>query len=274
MRYQFSYIYRYRSFCSNLKKTCSNNYCTEAKSETESAPKSWRKPWAQKEGEWFSKLKVFASEKGGNPDMVRLLQSTVNFGPQVLRKWFKEAKREAAILDMRYIPERHQILGSDLAAAHFLVHRGAAVRFVGSTEWIKRQGDEYHLPSKYVPDYLIEAIDILDMKLYYEGLQNMTNLGSLRWLSLQNCLEVDDWWMDRISNEYRLSLEYLDISNCVQVTERGIGALYRMTKLRTLKVHNIASSHMFQLACLMLEDIHPQLNIEGVTYLDAENQAV
>jgi hypothetical protein len=31
---------------------------------------------------------------------------------------------------------------------------------------------------------------------------------------------------------------------------------------------------MFQLACLMLEDIHPQLNIEGVKYLDAENQAV
>ncbi|GFG33747.1 hypothetical protein Cfor_05484 [Coptotermes formosanus] len=253
---------------------CTNKYCTEAKSETESQPKSWRKPWAQKEGEWYSKFKVFAPEKAGSPDMVRILQSTVNFGPETFRKWIKEVKRDAAILDMRYIPERHQILGSNLAAAHFLVHRGAAVRFVGSTEWIKRRGDEYDLPNKYDPDYLIEAIDILDMKLYYEGLQNMTNLGSLQWLSLQNCLEVDDWWLDRISNEYRMSLEYLDISNCVQVTERGIGALYRMTKLRTLKVHSIASSHMFQLACLMLEDIHPQLKIEGVTYLHAENQDV
>jgi hypothetical protein len=44
-----------------------------------------------------------------------------------------------------------------------------------------------------------------------------------------------------------------------------------MSKLRTLKVHNIAGSQMFQLTCLMLEDIHPQLNIEGVKYLETEN---
>jgi hypothetical protein len=253
---------------------CTNSYCTEAKSETQPEAKPWRKPWAHKEGEWYSKFKLFAPEKGGSPDMIRILQSPVNFGPQAFKKWLNKVKKEAEILDMRYIPERHQILGSNLAAAHFLVHRGAAVRFVGSTEWIRRQDDEYDLPNKYNPDYLIEAIDILDMKLYYEGLQNMTNLGSLQWLSLRNCLEVDDWWLDRISSEYRSSLEYLDISSCVQITERGIGALYRMTKLRTLKVHNIASSHMFQLACLMLEDIHPQLNVEGVAYLDAENQSV
>lgn len=203
--------------------------------------------------------------------MVRLLQSTTNFSPQAFHRWIKKSKREAEILDMRYIPDRHKILGSDLAAAHFLVHRGAAVRFIGSSEWIKRKEDEYDLPNKYNPDYLIEAIDVLDMKLYYEGFQNMTNLRSLRWLSLRNCLQIDDWCLDRISSEYQSSLEYLDISNCVEVTDRGIGALYRMSKLQTLKVHNIAGSQMFQLACLMLEDIKPQLNIEGVKYLDTGN---
>jgi len=273
MRSQIQHIYRHSQFYPCLKMMGINSYCTEVKPETKSELKSWRKPWAQREGEWYSKLSVFAPEKGGSPDLVRILQSTINFSPQVFRKWMINAKREAAVLDMRYIPERHEILGSDLAAAHFLVHRGAAVKFKGSSEWIKRQGDEYDLPKKYNPDYLIEAIDILDMKLLYEGFQNMTNLRSLQWLSLKNCFEIDDWCLDRISGEYQSSLEYLDISNCVQVTDRGIGALYRMNKLRTLKVHNIASSQMFQLACLMLEDIHPQLNIEGVTYLETTNQS-
>ncbi|XP_021924707.1 ATP synthase subunit s-like protein isoform X1 [Zootermopsis nevadensis] len=264
----------HKQFLPYLKVLCTNRYCTEVKPETKSNPTLWRKPWAHKEGEWFSMFRLFAPEKGGSLEVIRILQNNINFSPQAIQKWIKKTKREASILDMKYIPERHDILGSNLAAAHFLVHRGAAIRFVGSTEWIKRQGDEYDLPNKYNPDYLVEAIDILDMKLYYEGFQNMTNLSSLQWLSLQNCVEVDDWFLDKISCEYQSSLEYLDIGNCVQVSHRGISALYRMSKLRTLKVHNIANSQMFQLACLMLEDIHPQLNIEGVTYLDSENQSV
>lgn len=271
MRYQIQYLYRYRQVCQHLKIPCTNNYSTEVKSETKPEPKSWRKPWHQKEGEWYSRFKLFAPDKGESPDVIRILQSTTNFSLQAVRKWIQKSKREAEILDMRYIPERHQILGSDLAAAHFLVHRGAAVRFVGSSEWIKQHEDQYNLPDRYNPDYVIEAIDVLDMKLYYEGFQNMTNLRSLRWLSLRNCLQIDDWCLDRISSEYGSSLEYLDISNCMGVTDRGICALYRMNKLRTLKVHNIADSQMFQLACLMLEDIHPQLNTEGVKYLDIGN---
>lgn len=273
MLFLIQHASRQRRLSPHLKALCTK-YCTEVKRETKPDPTLWRKPWSQREGEWYSKFSLFAPEKGGSPDVIRILQSKINFSPHAFRKWMRKVKREAEILDMRYIPERHKILGSNLAAAHFLVHRGAAVRFVGSSEWIKRQGDEYNLPNKYNPDYIVEAIDASDMKIHYEGFQNMTNLSSLQWLSLQNCVEVDDWCLDRISGEYQSSLEYLDISNCMQVSHRGISSLYRMSKLRTLKVHNIASSQMFQLTCLMLEDIHPHLNIEGVTYLDTENQSV
>lgn len=38
------------------------------------------------------------------------------------------------------IPERLLYLGPDLAAAHFLVHRGASVKFVGDDAWYKRDG--------------------------------------------------------------------------------------------------------------------------------------
>lgn len=41
----------------------------------------------------------------------------------------REKRRQdiEALLQL-YIPERHEILGNNLAAAHFLVHRGASVR--------------------------------------------------------------------------------------------------------------------------------------------------
>lgn len=38
----------------------------------------------------------------------------------------------------RFIPERLLFLGPDLAAAHFLVHRGASVKFLGDDAWYKK----------------------------------------------------------------------------------------------------------------------------------------
>lgn len=39
---------------------------------------------------------------------------------------------------IRLIAERLLFLGPDLSAAHFLVHRGAAIKFAGDETWYKR----------------------------------------------------------------------------------------------------------------------------------------
>ncbi|KAJ8891483.1 hypothetical protein PR048_004011 [Dryococelus australis] len=169
-----------------------------------------------------------------------------------------------------YVPERHQILGSNLATAHFVVARGGAVRFCGSEEWVrKKEGeDEYGLPHTYVPGMLLEAVDASGMGLCYEGLDNFVNLQHLRWLGLAGSSHVDDWFLDRISSQFQDTVQHLDISDCANVTERGLCALYRMSALRTLKVRGPATlCQEFQLACLMLEEIHCGLHVEGVTYL-------
>lgn len=71
----------------------------------------------------------------------------------------------------RFIPERLLFLGPDLAAAHFLVHRDAAVKFVGENVWIKKdKKGRYDLPGRRVPDLFIEAIDASDTELMFEGL--------------------------------------------------------------------------------------------------------
>lgn len=62
-------------------------------------------------------------------------------------------------------------LGPDLAAAHFLVHRGAAIKFIGDNIWIKRNKfGQYDLPGRKVPGLYLEAIDASDTELMFEGI--------------------------------------------------------------------------------------------------------
>ncbi|XP_067009404.2 distal membrane-arm assembly complex protein 2 [Anabrus simplex] len=233
--------------------------------------KPFRIPWHQQEGEWYSAFKLFAPEKGMKPDIVRFLQTPIDLRPQKIRKWWLKRKELKAIMNQGFIPERHEILGNDLAAAHFIVYRNGSIKFCGRTDWVKQnEEEEYDLPEKYVPDLYVEAIDASNMPIYYEGLRNLYGLKHLKWLSFNSCPYFDDWCMDRISGEYMETLEYLDISNCRNVTERGLCALYRFQKLQTLKVHNLANSKTFQLVCLLLEDIMPNLKIDGVEYMKLE----
>jgi hypothetical protein len=61
-------------------------------------------------------------------------------------------KNSFKFLPNRFIAERHLYLGPDLAAAHFLVHRGAAVKFIGNDVWFKRDDKgRYSLPGTKVP---------------------------------------------------------------------------------------------------------------------------
>lgn len=227
-----------------------------------------RVPWHKKEGEWKSKLTTFQPEegKGLGPDLISFFR-----GPLSFKLWLANMKEAHDDYHQRYIEERHDILGSDLATAHFIVHRGGSVKFVNHPEWIKKdEKGEYGLPNKYVPNLYLEAIDASNTELRYVGLQNFVNLKLLKWLSLSNCPYIDDWCLDKISGELR-TLEYLDISDCKQVTYRGLSAFYRFENLKHLKVNNIASTREFEFMCLLLEDIFPNLVIEGVTYINVQS---
>lgn len=65
-------------------------------------------------------------------------------------------------------------LGPDLAAAHFIVHRKGAVKFIGDDVWhkIKKKGrfiSSYELPAQKVPGLFLEAIDASNTELMFEG---------------------------------------------------------------------------------------------------------
>ena len=102
----------------------------------------------------------------------------------------------------------------------FLITRGCKIRLKGYTNWFEQTINGYQveypeeLPISYEPGYYVEAIDMSDSKIVYEGLTNIRNLVYLKYLNISYCMEVDVWCMDRITGEFTDSLEYLDLSGC------------------------------------------------------------
>lgn len=229
------------------------------------SPSKYRLPYSERSEFWYSSFSLFGAKRNRPPQLYRY--DPKYFKLSSLLNWFDNLSHRKLIAEQQYLEERHNALGTDLAAAHFIVYRGGSVKFCDHSEWVTHGKEEYddHLPNKYDPSFYVEALDLTGMKIVYEGLVNILDLTKLKWLSFKNCPHFDDWCLDRISGAYGDTLEYLDISN-TKVTERGISVLYRMSKLNTLKVYNISNSATFNLTCLMLEDINPNINIEGVTH--------
>ncbi|CAB3403453.1 unnamed protein product [Caenorhabditis bovis] len=167
--------------------------------------------------------------------------------------------------DQRVNPERLLFLGADLAAAHFLVHRGAAVKFVGDDAWYKKdKNNRYSLPGRKVENLFIEAIDASGTEIMFEGLENLENLQKLRLLRLADCEYIDDWAMSRIGG-LMPNLEMLDVSGCQRISSKGLMGLKNLKKLKYLRVEGIQAKDIGK-AALILEQTLPHLEVLGVDY--------
>lgn len=223
----------------------------------------WRTSWHQKEGEYYSFLKVFYKEDN-NRSVLQRLQAPIDLSPTSIKKWWARKNEERDTILQTYIPQRNQVLGNELAAAHFIVHRGGSVKFFNEDKWIKAdENNEYSLPRFYEEGKVLEAIDCTDMNLIYEGLQNLRDLKRVEWLSLNGCEKIDDWCMDRISSIFNHSLVYLDLRHCPNITYRGIGALYKMRNLKILYLDDFLRSTSYEMTCLLLQDANPELDIRS-----------
>lgn len=145
-----------------------------------------------------------------------------------------------------------------------MLHHSLNYRFVGVKNWTKRdENDEYQLPTKFDEKFQLEAIKCDNMKLYYEGLENLRRLKCLKFLSFQNVSTFDDWCLDRVSGSGFSALEVLDLSG-TNITDKGLGALYRIQTLKLLMLDDPKKDKNIELTCLLLEEIIPNLKIVGV----------
>ncbi|XP_011497173.1 PREDICTED: ATP synthase subunit s-like protein [Ceratosolen solmsi marchali] len=200
-----------------------------------------------------------------SPDLAifKFFQADIEVNPLGIIKFLK---RKTISTHQNLQNVNHEIekyVGYDLALAYFLVSNGGKVKFKGQDEWIQLNKDNktVDLPQKYDPNYIVTEIDASDFILYYNGLENFKNSSKIKKAIFKRSPLFDDWYMDRISS-YFPCLEYLDISDCPNVTERALEALYRCSDLQTLIITDYKNTVSFQLTCLMLNDCIPDLKIE------------
>ncbi|XP_066256030.1 distal membrane-arm assembly complex protein 2 [Euwallacea similis] len=222
----------------------------------------WRTPWHEKKHQYYDTLRTFYSDKS-NVDLMKFLQQPIDFTPKAIKNWWLKKKELHEIFLQQYIPERYNTLGPELACAHFIVYRGGAVKFHHEDKWIKSDEGYYSLPNKYKAGMYLEAIDCSGMQLRYEGLSNFRHLQKVEWLSLNGSTFIDDYCMDVICNIFSKTLVYLDLRDCPNVTERGLGALYKMNNLKMLYLDDFLKDTKYELTCLLLEELNSDLVIKS-----------
>uniref|UniRef100_A0AC35FR24 Distal membrane arm assembly complex 2-like protein n=1 Tax=Panagrolaimus sp. PS1159 TaxID=55785 RepID=A0AC35FR24_9BILA len=158
-------------------------------------------------------------------------------------------------------------LGADLAAAHFLVHRGAKVKFIGDDTWFKQDKKKrYKLPGVRVPGMYIEAIDASGTELLFEGFDNLYDLKHVRMLRLAGCKYIDDWTLGRIGSIFGDSLQMLDLSGCHRISAKGLRGLHSLKKLTYLRLEGLDHVENLAKSVLLLEETIPGLTVLGVNF--------
>lgn len=219
----------------------------------------WRRTAAEA-GYFMNKLKLFSNDHQTS-DFLSTVSKPIDLSPSNLLAIWRNKKKFAARYMQQYLPERHKILGPDLATAHFILYRGGSVKFTNGPEWIK--ADEYgdfDLPKSFDSSYRVEALKCDNMTLYYEGMENLQSLEYLKYISFYNVQLFDDWHLDRLSGMRYPQLEILDITK-TNTTYRGLSCLYRLNTLKFLIVDNPKESLAYELSCAMLQEFLPHLEI-------------
>ncbi|XP_055372955.1 distal membrane-arm assembly complex protein 2 [Condylostylus longicornis] len=255
---KFTPIYQQRIFFSNHNK----KNLEDVKNEIEVSKRelNWRPKPSENPGAWNSKFKLFGNEDQTS-DFITLMQQPIDLSPKSIKNWWDKRNENIERHMQSFIPERHQILGSDLATAHFVVFRGGAVKFLNNPQWVRKDDEgNFNLPNKYIPAFKLEAIKCDNMVLYYEGLENIRRLQNLKFLSFINVKTFDDWCLDRVSGSENPILEVLDLTG-TNITYRGLSCIYRLTNLKVLVIDDPKSSKEMELTCALLEVDNHKLKV-------------
>ncbi|RUS87645.1 hypothetical protein EGW08_004568 [Elysia chlorotica] len=210
--------------------------------------------------------RFYSKKYGISKEVQAWLHWDLNFNDNdAINLWRNNLRYKMHKEDQRYLEDRTRVLGPELAAAHFIVARGGAVKFVGRDHWfVKDANGNYSLPRKNVENLFVEAIDASNIpNITYVAFDILGHLTKVRYLKFKNCHYFDDWCLARL-HRLKESLEFVDLENCAQVTDNGLSSLHCLTKLQGLRVSNLPSVKHLGLLTLQLEEHLPGLKVLGV----------
>ncbi|ESN99634.1 hypothetical protein HELRODRAFT_176804 [Helobdella robusta] len=208
---------------------------------------------------------LYSWKKGINRDTVIWLQQPIDLSVENIRAWITRKEFNALRDTHRTQVSEINKLGPDLQAAHFVLKHKGSVKFHNLDRWFKADKDgKMDLPITFTKTYL-KAIDASNTTMMYESFDNMENLPHLRYLNLSNCKYIDDWCLDRLV-QFRETLFVLDLSGCVNVSERGLVTIIKLNCLKRLILKDMNHLQHAKLIALLLEEAMPNCYIDGIDY--------
>lgn len=152
-----------------------------------------------------------------------------------------ERKRRKLLRKQKFNYEEHQDLGSDLAAAKFVIFfcRGSILDH--KDQWISRPSQ---LPPDYSRAFKLKGIKANNGLLLTEGLDNFTGLNDLEYLDLSRNPKLDDFACDQLSRQFRFSsnLREVDLSFNPCISTSGLEVLLKIKSLRVIKAFGTLAS--------------------------------
>lgn len=90
----------------------------------------WRTPFVQQPGFWKTKFSLFSTDKSEKQafDLIDVLQTRFDFSWKGMKERRERKRVKLAAAMQQFLPERHEVLGNDLGAAHFICFRRGSVK--------------------------------------------------------------------------------------------------------------------------------------------------
>ncbi|KAK7104121.1 ATP synthase subunit s, mitochondrial-like [Littorina saxatilis] len=155
-------------------------------------------------------------------------------------------------------PDRIKQCGPDRACAEWLLRCGASVKWKDKDFWEK---DYNLLPGSNYERYKIEGIDATSSAVMAVGFPHLRGLKHVRRIILHDCRYLYDdaiGYLSLVKN----TLEFLQLSNCGDITDAGLVPLTELTNLKKLILFSLPEVRDQQKAEAMLKSALPKCDVQ------------
>ncbi|CAL1541622.1 unnamed protein product [Lymnaea stagnalis] len=131
--------------------------------------------------------------------------------------------------------ERVKLAGADRAAAEWVLRNGGSIKWSTSSTQLS---DFNLLPSTEFENYKLEEIDLTATDVISLGFEHLKNLEDVKKIKIHSCRSVSDDSLECLAY-VGSTLKFLEISNCPNITDKGLDHLIQLKKLEHLVLYDL-----------------------------------
>lgn len=138
------------------------------------------------------------------------------------------------IIFNRVDEQRLNDFGPDRTCSEWLLRNGAAVKFVGSTKFLR----DYNALPPENEKFHIKEVDATESSIMHYGFPHFKGCKHIDYVLLDKCSYLQDWALPMLSY-LKGSLQFLQVSSCGNITEKGLRELKVLKNLKTLLLFDL-----------------------------------